>query len=55
MNEAIIGIDLNEEEILYLRDHGRGRQRLHLASATGPENARVYTFAMCTGGVECPF
>jgi hypothetical protein len=52
MNEAIIGIDLNEEEIL---TYEITDEALEVAACAGPENARVYTVAMCTGGVECPF
>jgi hypothetical protein len=52
MNEANVGFDLNDEDILtYEISDGS----LEAAACAGPENARAFTIAMCTGQVECPF
>jgi len=52
MNEAKIGFDLNEEQILTdeLSD-----ETLEAAAGAGPECARAFTVTMCTGQADCPF
>ena len=52
MNEAEIGIDLNEEQIL---TYEISDETLEAAACTGPESARAFTVTMCTGQGECPF
>jgi hypothetical protein len=52
MNEANIGLDPNEEEIL---TYEVSDEALEVAACAGPENGGALTIAFCTGGVECPF
>ncbi len=52
MNEANVGFDLNEEDIL---TYEISDESLEAAACAGLENARAFTIAMCTGQVECPF
>jgi hypothetical protein len=52
MNEANIGLDLNEEDIL---TYEVSDEALEVAACAGSENCRALTIAFCTGGAECPF
>ena len=52
MNKANLGFDLNEQEIL---TYAISDEALEAAACAGPENARAFTIAMCTGQSECPF
>lgn len=52
MNEANVGFELNEKEIL---TYEISDEALEAAACAGPENAKAFTVAMCTGQTECPY
>jgi hypothetical protein len=52
VNEAKTEVDLNEKEIFA---HEVPDEILEAAACLGPENARAFTVAMCTGLAECPY
>ena len=52
MNEAEIGFDLNEEQIL---TYEISDETLEAAACAVAECARAFTVTMCTGQGECPF
>ncbi len=52
MNEENTGFGLNDEGILI---YEISDEALEAAACAGPENAKAYTVAFCTGGVDCPF
>jgi len=52
MNEGTVGFGPNEEGLL---NYEISDEALEVAACAGPENARAFTLAMCTGQAECPF
>ena len=51
MGGSNVELDLNEQEIFgEVTD-----EALESAACAGPQNAAVFTIAMCTGQAECPF
>lgn len=52
MNEAKIGFDLSEEEIL---TYEVSDEALEATACAGQENIKALTIAFCTGGLDCPY